>query len=347
MNHIREVLGLFSQSQAVASPQLRLAFDELLDPETPPVLAAALLMALRLSGETAEVLSIAVDAVMAHSIPLAPVEQLGNFRLDTCGTGGDHASTLNISTATAFVVSAAGYPVVKHGNRSATGQSGSSEVLDSLGIRTDLSPQQLVKVFQELKFAFLFAPAFHPALKTLAPTRKLLPFRTVFNLVGPLANPARPTHQLLGVADHRLAELFAEVLQKSGVQKAAIISAQDGLDEVSLGAPTRVLLVAQNYRQELLWHPELTFGMAIIAPEAVRVNSPAESARRISAVFQSRPENAADEAYIVANSAAALWLADAVESPMEGVELARKVIKTGAVISLLESYEQFCKRQND
>lgn len=346
MNHIREVLGLLSQSQPVAGPQLRLAFDELLDAETPPVLSSALLTALRFVPETPEILAVAVDAVMARSVGFATADQLGPVRLDTCGTGGDHASTLNISTASAFVLAAAGVPVVKHGNRSATGSSGSSEVLDSLGIKTSLSPDQLLSVFTDLKFAFLFAPAFHPSLKNLAPIRKLLPFRTIFNLVGPLANPARPTHQLVGVADYRLTDLFASVLQKRGIQKAAIVSAQDGLDEVSLGAPTSVLVVSADHREELLWHPELTFGLEMIPPAQVRVGSPDESARRIRAVFQSKPENPADEAYIVANSGAALWLADAAESPLESVAVARKVIRSGAVNELLENYtkmsQTFC-----
>lgn len=338
MSQIREALVYVDRKEPIPESLLRPAFGELLDPETPPVLTSAFLTALRLLGENAAILSTAVDAVIDCSIPFASTDELGPTRLDTCGTGGDHASTLNISTATAFVLAAAGVPVVKHGNRSATGKSGSSDVLESLGIRTSLSPYQLLQIYKELNFAFLFAPAFHPALKNLAPIRKLLPFRTIFNLVGPLANPARPTHQLLGVADYRLAELFAEVLRRQGVQKALIISAQDGLDEVSLGAPTQVLVVRPDGNETHLWHPEMTFGMKMIPPSEIRVDSPQESARRIRAVFAGRPENQADEDYIVVNAAAALWLTDKAENMINSVSLARETIQSGATLNLLESY---------
>lgn len=341
MNHLREVLSLMVQGQPVSPQQLRLAFDDLLNPETPPTLAAAWLTALRFQGENATTLATAVDAVTARMVPFGSTDEFGPTRLDTCGTGGDHSSSLNISTAAAIVCASAGVLVAKHGNRSATGQSGSSEVLEKLGVRLDLPVAALRKGLQEHGFAFLFAPAFHPALKTLAPTRKALPFRTVFNLVGPLANPVRPTHQLLGVADTTLADLFAEVLQKRGVRRAAVISGQDGLDEVSLGAPTRAVIVTPEGREELLWHPELTFGLPMFEPGQVRVGSPEESARRIRAVFAGTPENPADEAYITANAAAALWVAEKVATPMEGVALARQCIASGLARQKLEAYAAF------
>ncbi len=341
MIHLRDSLASLVQGQRLNPQQLRLAFDDLLDPDVPPSMAAGWLTALRMAGENGETLAAAVDAVMARMVDFGPAESLDPIRLDTCGTGGDHACSLNISTAAAFVCAAAGVTVVKHGNRSATGNSGSSEVLEKLGIRLDLAVDQLRQSVIEQGFAFLFAPAFHPALKTLAPIRKSLPFRTVFNMVGPLANPARPTHQLLGVADIALAELFAEVLQKKGITRAAIISGQDGLDEVSLGAPTRALIVTPEGCEEHLWHPELTFGLPMYHPTCVQVDSPEESARRIRSVFEARPEHPADEAYIVANAAAALWVAGKVGSPIAGVGLARQVIESGKAMSKLTDYARF------
>ncbi len=160
--------------------------------------------------------------------------------LDTCGTGGDGACTVNISTAAAIVVAAAGVPVAKHGNRSASGNSGSAEVLTELGVAVEADPSILVRCLRELKLTFLFAPRFHPALRFAAPVRRQLPFRTLFNLVGPLANPARPAFQLIGVPDPRLADLVAEAMARLGVTRAAVVTGSDGLDEVSLGGETRV-----------------------------------------------------------------------------------------------------------
>ena len=341
MNHLRDSLAKMVQGLKPSPAQLRLAFDDLLDPDVSPPLAASWLTALRMAGENAETLAAAVDSVMARMVEFGSVEEFGSVRLDTCGTGGDHASSLNISTAAAIVCAAAGVTVLKHGNRSATGKSGSSEVLEKLGIRLDLTVAQLRQAVTDQQFAFLFAPAFHPALKTLAPIRKSLPFRTVFNMVGPLANPARPTHQLLGVADIALADLFAEVLRKQGITKAAIISAQDGLDEVSLGAPTRALIVTKDGFEEHLWHPELTFGLPMYEPGLVRVESPEESARRILAVFSKSPEAPADEAYIVANAAAALWLTGRASSPIAGVSVAREVIESGLALAKLNGYAKY------
>lgn len=341
MSQLSQALSQLAQGLTVSPQQLRMAFDDLLEPDVAPALAAAWLTALRLQGENATTLATAVDSVTARMVGFGSVDEFGPVRLDTCGTGGDHSSSLNISTAAAIVCAAAGVTVAKHGNRSATGKSGSSEVLEKLGLKLDLSVDSLRQSLHTHQFAFLFAPAFHPALKTLAPIRKALPFRTVFNLVGPLANPVRPTHQLLGVADVTLADLFGDVLQKRGIRRAAVISGQDGLDEVSLGGPTRALIITPQGRDEILWHPELTFGLPIYQPGLVRVDSPDESARRILAVFANRPEHPADEAYITANAAAALWVAEHVPTPLEGVALARKVIQNGLATRKLEEIRLF------
>jgi anthranilate phosphoribosyltransferase len=338
MNHLRDALAELSTGRLPVREQLELAFEDLLEPETPPVLVSAFLTALRMKGESATVLEMAVKIVIRKSVEFATSAELGPVRLDTCGTGGDGAASINISTASAFVVASAGVPVVKHGNRSATGRSGSSDVLDSLGIRVNQSVEKLKQLYHQLHFVFLSAPDFHPALKWIAPIRKQLPFRTIFNLVGPLANPARPTHQLLGVADQSLAKLFAHVLQKRQVMRTAIISAHDGLDEISTGSPTRVLLVTPDSMEDLLWHPGLTFGMRIMDSSGLRVESAAESARRILAVFEDKPEKSVDEAAIVMNSAAALWVAGQVDSPLEGIEMAREAIGSGAALRLLENY---------
>jgi len=343
MNQIREVLGLFSQSQPVASPQLRLAFDELLDPETPPVLAAAFLTALRLSGETGEVLSIAVDAVMARSVPFAPVEQLGNFRLDTCGTGGDHASTLNISTATALVLSAAGYPVVKHGNRSATGRSGSSEVLDSLGIRTDLSPHQLFKVFQELKFAFLFAPAFHPAFRYAGPPRREIGVPTAFNLLGPMANPGRVRRQVIGVADPRFVEPMMQTLQGHGLSDAWVVHG-DGLDELTTTGPSAVVALSAGVVTEFTIDPAL-LDLPRASAADLRGGGPEDNARAALRVLDGEPGHHRN--IVVLNAAAGLVVGGAVGDIAAGLTLASAAIDDGRARGALDALVSVSNSQTD
>jgi len=343
MNRANDALSMLVQGLKPGAAELRLAFDDILEPTAPQAGVAAFLTAIRMSGERAEFLETALGAVKARMLPFGDPDAIGPIRLDTCGTGGDHASTLNVSTASALVCAAAGVPVIKHGNRAATGRSGSSQVLEALGVKLDPGVERLYEAVARFRFAFLFAPAFHPALKSLAPVRSALPFRTVFNLVGPLANPARPTHQLLGVPDPSLAELFAEVLLKSGVVRAAVVTGHDGLDEVSLGSPTRAILVTAEGIEEHLWHPELTFGLPMFEPRTIRVESPEESARRIRAVFECRAEHPADEAYIVANAAAALWVAQVADSPEDGVRLARNAIASGQVAGTLERYVEFSK----
>lgn len=338
MNRANDALSMLVQGLSPSAAQLRMAFDDILDPAAPPAGVASFLTAIRMCGEKPEFLEAALDAVKTRMILFGDPESIGPVRLDTCGTGGDNASTLNVSTASAIVCAAAGVCVIKHGNRAATGRSGSSQVLESLGVRVDPGIPALVAAVRRLGFAFLFAPAFHPALKSLAPVRSALPFRTVFNLIGPLANPARPTHQLLGVPDPALAELFAQVLRNSGIVRAAVVTGHDGLDEVTLGASTQAILVTPAGIEKHLWHPDLTFGLPVFEPRLIRVESPDESARRIRAVFECRAEHPADEAYIVSNAAAALWVAEAAATPGEGVRVARDAIASGQAAATLENY---------
>ena len=219
--------------------QARLAVDAIMAGDAPDALVGAFLAALRVKGESAEELAGAVEAVRERMTGWEPIEGLPPA-LDTCGTGGDGANTVNISTASAVVVAACGVPVAKHGNRSASGNSGSAEVLTELGVAVEAEPPALRRCLAELGITFLFAPRFHPALRFAAPVRRQLPFRTLFNMIGPLANPARPAYQLIGVPDPRQADLMAAAIARLGVVRAAVVTGSDGLDEVSLDGPTRV-----------------------------------------------------------------------------------------------------------
>ncbi len=302
---------------------------------------AAFLTALRVKGETADELAGAVEAVRAHMAPWdrgAATSLLGATPgplLDTCGTGGDGAGTVNVSTATALVVAACGVPVAKHGNRSASGRSGSAEVLTELGVAIEAPPHVLRLCLAELGITFLFAPAFHPALRFAAPVRRQLPFRTLFNLVGPLANPARPEFQLVGVAGARQAELVAEALVRLGACRAAVVTGGDGLDEVTLDGPTAVHWVEAGAITRQTWFAA-DFGLPRVPAAALQVDGPPASAARIRDFLAGQVGPVRH--MVLANCAAALEVAGVVSSKAEGVQRAAEAVDTGAAALLLERW---------
>lgn len=294
-------------------------------------LIASFLTGLRVRGETADELAGAVAAVRDHSVGWPDSGDLGPV-LDTCGTGGDGASSVNISTAAAIVVAASGVAVAKHGNRSASGNSGSAEVLAELGVAVEAETPMLVRCLRELKLTFLYAPKFHPALRFAAPVRRQLPFRTLFNLVGPLANPSQPAYQLIGVPDPRLADLVAEAVVKLGITRAGVVTGSDGLDEVSLGGETRVLWVENSEVSLLIW-PREVFGLGSVKPEDLRVSGPAESALAIRDLLAGKPGPIRNT--VLANASAGLLVAGAVTDLGEGVNRASKAIDDGVAENLL------------
>jgi anthranilate phosphoribosyltransferase len=309
---------------------------------------AAFLTALRVKGETADELAGAVEAVRAHMAPWdrsaeAPEAPEATPRplLDTCGTGGDGASTVNVSTATALVVAACGVPVAKHGNRSASGRSGSAEVLTELGVAIEAPPEVLRRCLAELGITFLFAPAFHPALRFAAPVRRQLPFRTLFNLVGPLANPARPEFQLVGVPGAPQAELVAAALARLGVRRAAVVTGGDGLDEVTLDGPTAVHWVESGTITRQTWSAA-EFGLPRVPAASLRADGPAASAALIREFLAGRvgPVRYA----VLANGAAALLVAGTVASRAEGVQRAAEAVDSGAAADLLKRWGELSHR---
>ncbi|MFO0907676.1 MAG: anthranilate phosphoribosyltransferase [Isosphaeraceae bacterium] len=329
---LSEAIRLLAQGQSLAADQVDRAVSVILSGAGTEAGIAAFLTALHMKGETAEELAGAVNAVHRraerHGISLAPPGAI-----DTCGTGGDGAQSLNISTAAALVVAACGVPVVKHGNRSASGNSGSSEVLTELGVAIEAAPDALERGLRELGIAFLFAPRFHPGLRHAGPVRRQLPFRTIFNLVGPLANPLDPTCQLVGVPGDRQALLIAETLARLG-RRALVVTGMGGLDEVSLAGPTRVLRIEAGTIRTLVWNPE-DFGLPTVDNSALRVSGPAESAQRIRDLLSGHP--GPDRDTVLVNSAAALWLArgaseDSLDSALRD---ASETVDSGAARSLL------------
>ena len=332
-----EAVALLGDGSHLSVAQARDAVRAIMAGDAPDVAIAAFLTALRVKGESAEELAGAVEAVRQRSTGWDCDPGASPLLLDTCGTGGDGANTVNISTASAVVVAACGVPIAKHGNRSASGNSGSAEVLAELGIEIEPPIEILHRCLNELGITFLFAPRFHPALRFAAPIRRQLPFRTLFNLVGPLANPARPAYQLIGVPDDRLAWLVARALIRLGIERAAIVTGADGLDEVSLdaNAPTQVRWVEAGEVAETSWSID-DFGLAPVTKDDLRVSGPKDSAIRLVELFEGQAGPIRD--IVLANAAAALLVAGRAKSLSDGVEMAGLVIDNGEAARLLERW---------
>jgi anthranilate phosphoribosyltransferase len=336
MNTVNAALETLAAGTGLSIDESRAVVGALLDGGVADTSVAALLTALRLKGETADELEGAVAALRERMIRFES-RKAGEPLLDTCGTGGDGANTVNISTAAAVVTAACGISVVKHGNRAATGRSGSSDVLSALGVAADVEPDLSRVCLAELKIAFLFAPRFHPGMAHVAPVRRQLPFRTIFNLVGPLCNPALPSHQLVGVPNEPQARLIAEVFARQPhTKRAAVLTGWNGLDEVTLDGPTWVFMIESGdiHREE--WTPS-DFGLSERTVSSIKGGDPAESARRLSATFAGEPGPVRD--YILASSAAALYVAEKC-SLRDGVARAAVAIDTGAVSRLIERWRK-------
>jgi anthranilate phosphoribosyltransferase len=336
MSPLTSALATLGTGRGLSMLESRSAFGSLLDGDASEIITAAFLTALRVKGETADELEGAVAAVRERMTRWESGTD-GAPLLDTCGTGGDGAGTVNISTAAAIVVAACGVPVVKHGNRAATSLSGSSDVLSVLGVSTNLGPALLRRCLAELGIAFLFAPMFHPGLVRLAPVRRQLPFRTIFNLVGPLCNPASPSRQLVGVPNENQAELVAQVLcRQEHIHRAVVVTGCDGLDEVTLDGPSQVWAVDAGSVRREVWHPD-DFGLNRQGVAAIKVRDPLESAEKLKRAFAGEKGPVRD--YILANSAAALWIARS-NSLRDGTALAGAAIDSGAAADLLERWRR-------
>lgn len=285
---------------------------------------AALLTALRIRGETAEEIAGVAQAMRRQ---MTPIQARQEKLIDTCGTGGDGSGTFNISTAAAIVTAAAGLPVAKHGNRRASSRSGSADVLQELGVNIEAPLATVERCLEEIGLTFCFAPLWHRALKQIAHVRRELGFPTIFNAVGPLANPAGAKYQLIGVAKQELRGKLAQALRTLGTTRSIVVWGTDVLDEVSLSAPTQVSLVEGQQISELEWRPE-DFGLTRFSREGLLTDTPEESAAKIREVLAGKPGAARE--IVVLNAAAALWTAQAAETFTAAAEMAQQAIDSGA-----------------
>ncbi|SDV50439.1 anthranilate phosphoribosyltransferase [Chitinasiproducens palmae] len=307
--------------------------------EMPPATAAALLLGLRVKKET--IGEIAAAATVMREFAL-PVEGITDPRfVDVVGTGGDGTNTFNISTSAIFVVAAAGGRVAKHGNRSVSSTSGSADVLEALGVNIDLTPAQVAESINETGIGFMYAPNHHPAMKHIAAVRRELGVRTMFNILGPLTNPASAPNQLMGVFHADLVGIQVRVMQRLGAQHVLTVHSRDGMDELSLGAPTMVGELHNGQIREYEVHPE-DFGLTMSSSRALQVQSADQSRGMLLAALENSPGPVRD--IVLLNAGAALFAANVVDSIALGVDLARETIRSGAARAKVDELVRFTRR---
>jgi anthranilate phosphoribosyltransferase len=326
----RDVLSTLVNRRELTETQVRGMMHAILLGRLDEVEAAGWLIALRMKGETAAEIAAAASVLREHMISWDPGV---SGVLDTCGTGGDGSGTFNISTATAFVVAAAGVPVVKHGNRAVSSQTGSADVLAAMGVAMERDPDYARRSLREAGIAFCFAPHFHPALAHVAALRRRLGVPTIFNCLGPLANPAGAEHQLLGVGRIELVEVMAGALARLRTRHALVVCGRDGLDEVTLAAPTQVRQVRGHEIAGWEWTPD-DFGLPSCSLDDLRTHDAAASAVTIERILRGEESSAA--CVVLANAAAGLMAAERVIDLREGVDLVRTAVRSGRALHVLE-----------
>ncbi len=310
------------------------AMDEIMSGEASEVQMSAYLTALSMKGETIEEITASTKAMRAHCVKLLNDEEV----LEIVGTGGDGSNTFNISTTSSIVISAAGVPVAKHGNRSASSKCGAADVLEALGVNIYIEPEKSLKILKEINLCFLFAQNYHLAMKFIAGVRKELSIRTIFNILGPLTNPAGATMQVLGVYDESLVKPLCEVLKNVGVKSALSVYGQDGLDEISVSDKTSVCELRDGRLKCYEIAPE-DFGMGRCSKEDLVGGNPRENAEITLSILngQKGPKRNA----VVLNSAAALYVAGKADSIEDGVRLASEIIDSGRAKKQLEKFIEY------
>lgn len=312
--------------------------EKLMNGRLSEALGAAFLTALRMKGETISEITAGAKVMREKA---EQVEIRDFYTIDTCGTGGDRTGTFNISTATSFICAAAGIHTAKHGNRSVSSRSGSADVLEALGVNIKLSPKQVEACIKEHHIGFFFAPLFHPAMKHAAPIRKALGYPTIFNILGPLINPAHVNAQIIGVYDRALAPVFAKVLRNLGTEHALIVHGLDGLDELTTTSYTEIVELKDGKINTYHVRPD-DFGLGISKAEDLLGGDSQENAQIIKDIFSGQLGPKRD--IVLLNSGAALYIGKKATSIKEGVALAAKLIDSGAVKAKMEDYIAFTQR---
>ncbi|MDM7998484.1 MAG: anthranilate phosphoribosyltransferase [Dehalococcoidia bacterium] len=326
---IKEAIATLVTGRSLSMDQAESAMTEIMNGEVTPAQFGAFVTALRIKGETSEEIAGMARVMRARAIRV----RADGVVVDTCGTGGDNAGTINISTAAAFVAAGAGLKVAKHGNRAASSRCGSADVLEALGVKIELNAEQVERCLQEVGIGFMFAPAFHPAMKYAGPPRREIGIRTVFNILGPLTNPAHAQAQVLGVADASLAEKMAVVLRTLGCRHALVVHGDDGLDEITITGKTQVHEVENDRIKTYSVGPE-DFGFSRTGLEQIKGSTPTENAALVRQILAGTlgPQREV----VVMNAAAAIVAGDRAKSLPEGARLAAEAIDTGRALDKLQ-----------
>ncbi len=339
---LKPILAKLVEGQDLSAPEVAQALSLMMQGEATDAQIGAFLAAMRLKGETWQELAAAAKVLRDHARKL-PLELPGDEPLvDTCGTGGDQKGTYNVSTAAAFVVAAGGIRVAKHGNRSVSSQCGSADVLEALGIKVDMPPEVAAKCLEETGLCFLFAPLYHPAMKHVASPRKELGFRSIFNLLGPLANPAGANVQVLGVSDFRLTEKMAFALDELGCKRALVVFGEDGYDEFTVTGSTKVSELREGRITTYYVDPE-DVGLELCEdPEELQGGGAKDNARIIEDLLAGKLEGPKLD-MLVLNAGAALYAAEKTLDLKGGVKLAQEIISSGKALAKLEALRAFSR----
>ena len=329
---IKEAIIKLSKKQDLVYAEAEAVMDEIMSGQATPVQMSAYLTALSLKGETIDEITASAAGMRAHCIKL-----LHNLDvLEIVGTGGDGSNSFNISTTSSLVIAAGGVPVAKHGNRAASSKSGAADVLEALGVKITLTPERSAEILKKINICFLFAQNYHIAMKYVAPIRKELGIRTVFNILGPLSNPAGANMELMGVFDQSLVEPLAQVMANLGVNRGMVVYGQDSLDEISMCAPTSVCEIRDGKFTSYEITPE-QFGYERCEKGALTGGTPAENAEITKAILKGEEKGPKRQA-VCLNAGAALYIAGKAASIEEGVKLAESLIDSGAALKKLGEF---------
>ncbi len=335
---ISDAIKALVAGRDLSASEVEAAMDSVLDGAASGAQIAAFVVGLRMKGETAEEIAAAARALRKHGEAIHP--KVDGPLLDTCGTGGDGLHTFNISTAAAVVAAASGVAVAKHGNRAVSSQAGSADVLEALGVGIDLTPEQAKRCIEEVGIGFLFAPSHHAAMRHAAPVRRELGIRTLFNLLGPLSNPASATHQVVGVYDPGRVTQLAEALGSLGLTTAWVVHGSGGLDEVSPSGPTVVAQLRDGQVSTFEVTPD-DFGLSEVPIEALRGGDAVRNAEIIRGVLSG--DAGAARVAVLLNAAAALCVAGVADDPKTAASLAAEAVDSGAATDMLDRWARFTR----
>lgn len=336
---IKEAILKLAKKEDLTYDEAEKVMDEIMSGEATPVQMSAYLTALSLKGETIDEITASASGMRAHCIKLLHDMDV----LEIVGTGGDGSNSFNISTTASMVISAGGVPVAKHGNRAASSKSGAADVLEALGVKITLTPERSAEILEKIGICFLFAQNYHIAMKYVAPIRKELGIRTVFNILGPLSNPAGANMELMGVYDEALVVPLAQVMANLGVTRGMVVFGQDKLDEISMSAPTSVCEIKDGTFTSYELTPE-QFGYTRCQKEELVGGTPAENAE-ITRKILSGEETGAKRQAVCLNAGAALYIARKVENIEAGVKMAEELIDSGAALAKLNQFIEESNRE--